>query len=83
MVAAFLPALKRPGLLPRLDDTVVEREISHYEAETSESKDLRPGDAFHIARIIEAAPDDNAAIALAKAAVERIPEGSIRCPQTS
>lgn len=57
-----------------LNDWGARSELDHYETELPKHDDLPPGEAFHIARIVEAAPNDEAVLALARIAVARIPQ---------
>ena len=57
-----------------LNDTGVESELDHYR-HCRFVIDLTPGDAFHIARMVEAAPADPAVLDLARRALRRLPPG--------
>lgn len=57
-----------------LNDTGAEIELEHYEAELPNRDTLSAGDAFHIARIVEAAPKDDAVLAMARMAMAKIPQ---------
>lgn len=55
-----------------LNDNGVAAELDHYLSQPP-SPELRPGDAFHIARMLEAAPADRAVLRIARQALRRIP----------
>ncbi len=55
-----------------LNETGVASELDHYQS-CSPTTELRPGDAFHIARMLEAAPADRAVLRLAQEALRCIP----------
>lgn len=62
------------------------RELDHYQNCTFTTR-LLPGDAFHITRMLEAAPDDRAVLRLARKALPYIPadhsgSGKQRSPTT-
>ncbi|RIA46214.1 hypothetical protein DFR49_0747 [Hephaestia caeni] len=59
-----------------LNDWGARNELTHYATELSTRDDLPPGEAFHIARIIEAAPNDEAVLAIARIALARIPKAA-------
>lgn len=56
-----------------LNQTGIASECDHYEAFCS-SGPLLPGDAFHIARMVEAAPADPVVLRIARAALQRLPK---------
>jgi hypothetical protein len=55
-----------------LNDWGVEHELEHYAAELPKRSDLSAGEAFHIARLLEAAPFNREVIAVARLALSRI-----------
>lgn len=55
-----------------LNDIGVASELDHYLMHPL-SRDLRPGDAFHIARMLEAAPADRTVLRIARQALRQIP----------
>ncbi|AMK23237.1 hypothetical protein GG804_02050 [Sphingomonas histidinilytica] len=55
-----------------LNETGVAAELDHYVSHPP-SRPLRAGDAFHIARMLEAAPADHGVLRLAREALRRIP----------
>lgn len=55
-----------------LNDCGVESELDHYQS-CSPRAPLHPGDAFHIARMLEAAPQDPAVLRLARDAARLMP----------
>lgn len=65
-----------------LNETGVASELDHYQSYKFTSR-LLPGDAFHIARILEAAPTDPAVLHLARRALRRIPPPSADEPATN
>lgn len=58
-----------------LNENGVASERDHYEA-VGGSGQLLPGDAFHIARMVEAAPADPSVLRIARAALRRIPKAA-------
>ncbi|WP_454887938.1 hypothetical protein [Sphingomonas oryzagri] len=55
-----------------LNETGIASELDHYQG-CNLASELHPGDAFHIARMLEAAPADRAVRRLAQDALRRIP----------
>lgn len=58
-----------------LNETGVAGECDHYEA-VGPSGQLLPGDAFHIAWMVEAAPADPVVLRIARAALQRLPKAT-------
>lgn len=56
-----------------LNDWGARHELLHYEEALPRHASLPPGEAFHIARIVEAAPYDKAILALARMAITKLP----------
>ena len=56
-----------------LNECGVASELDHYRAYPPAGK-LHPGDAFHIARMLEAAPANRAVVRLGKAAIHHLPQ---------
>ena len=57
-----------------LNESGVESELAHYEVELPNFVTLYPGDAFHIARMIEASPEHHAVLDIARKAIDLIPQ---------